>query len=366
MQQFNLDLFASIVLTNNALINNAEVGERANYYTSASCYEKEKSAFIKDSDYMQAGLQRYRYYVQPRDATSERGRFVIYEIEPNLSTYYALSGYDCNPIKGHKLKPTSRMYKGYSVDDVVKLMASRRTYCKSMCKSYDEEGKANGWATEPDSSVTPISLDDVTAEPPKIFVNADNMTGDSYRSPLEAGQSELESNAPVANNAPQPSLEDDQEEFINDSDNTDDDKSTAQRYGVKYIREITYKGKSTPSWIILKDPKGRYCAIITSSKYPILESEHYCIPFSGDDKDLKDSFAGNSVAEIDYPDHKKCKKVKTISDNDYCNKFYKAFEDMAKREQFLSVTGICKNDPNIDSEFSDHICEYLNLEDNLD
>ena len=165
---------------------------------------------------------------------------------------------------------------------------------------------------------------------------------------------------------PSPSLEDDEEEIIDESDEQEDGASTAQTYGIKYIREITYKGKSTPSWIILKDPEGRTCAIVTSSKYPILESEHYCIPFSGDDKDLKDSFAGNSVAEIDFPDHKKCKKVKTISDNDYCNKFYKAFGDMAKREQFFSVTEICKNDPYVDSEFQDHICEYLNLEDDLD
>ena len=165
--------------------------------------------------------------------------------------------------------------------------------------------------------------------------------------------------------APLPSLQD-EEEIIDEFDEQEDSASTAQMYGIEYIREITYKGKSTPSWIILKDPKGRYCAIVTSSKYPILESEHYCIPFSGDDKDLKDSFAGNSVAEIDFPDHKKCKKVNTISDNDYCNKFYKAFGDMAKREQFFSVTEICKNDPHVDSEFQDHICEYLNLEDDLD
>lgn len=168
--------------------------------------------------------------------------------------------------------------------------------------------------------------------------------------------------------APSPSLEDedDEEEIIDESDEQEDSISTAQKYGVKYIREITYKGKSTPSWIILQDTKGRPCAIVTSSKYSILESKHYCIPFSGDDKDLKDSFAGNSVAEIDFPDHKKCKKVKTISDNDYCNEFYKAFGDMAKREQFFSVTDICKNDPYVDSEFQDHICEYLNLEDDLD
>ena len=174
--------------------------------------------------------------------------------------------------------------------------------------------------------------------------------------------------AQANSSAPSPSLEDedDEEEIIDESDEQEDSTSTAQKYGVKYIREITYKGKSTPSWIILQDTKGRPCAIVTSSKYPILESEHYCIPFSGDDKDLKDSFAGNCVAEIDFPDHKKCKNVKTISDNDYCNEFYKAFGDMAKREQFFSVAGICKNDPYVDSEFQDHICEYLNLEDDLD
>ncbi len=174
--------------------------------------------------------------------------------------------------------------------------------------------------------------------------------------------------AQANSSAPSPSLEDedDEEEIIDESDEQEDSTSTAQKYGVKYIREITYKGKSTPSWIILQDTKGRPCAIVTSSKYPILESKHYCIPFSGNDKDLKDSFAGNSVAEIDFPDHKKCKKVKTISDNDYCNEFYKAFGDMAKREQFFSVAEICKNDPYVDSEFQDHICEYLNLEDDLD
>lgn len=142
--------------------------------------------------------------------------------------------------------------------------------------------------------------------------------------------------------------------------------STAQRYGIQYIREITYKGKSTPSWIILKDPKGRYCAIITSSKYPVLEIEHYCIPFSGDDKDLKDSFAGNRVAEIDFPDHKQCKNIDTVSNNDYCNRFYKAFEEVAQKEQFLAVTDICRNDPDVDSVFWSRVCEHLALEHDLD
>lgn len=142
--------------------------------------------------------------------------------------------------------------------------------------------------------------------------------------------------------------------------------STAQRYGIKYIREITYKGKSTPSWIILKDSKGRYCAIITSSKYPVLEYSHYCIPFSGNDKDLKDSFAGNRIAEIDFPDHKKCKNVEFVSDNEYCNRFNKAFEEMAQKEQLLSVTDICRNDPDLDNDFWSHICEHLELEHDLD
>lgn len=150
---------------------------------------------------------------------------------------------------------------------------------------------------------------------------------------------------------------------VNNSDGQhESEKTTAKRYGVQYIRSITYKGKSTPSWIILKDRKGRYCAIITSSKYPVLESEHYCIPFSGNDKDLKDSFAGNIVAEIDFPEHRKCKNVEFISQNDYCNRFNKAFEDMARREEFFSVSEICKNDPDVDSEFWDNICQHLTLE----
>ena len=111
--------------------------------------------------------------------------------------------------------------------------------------------------------------------------------------------------------------------------------STAQQYGIQYVREITYKGKSTPSWIILKDSHDRYCAIVTSSKYPVLEYDHYCIPFSGKDEDLKDSFAGNRIAEIDFPDHKNCKNVELVSDNDYCNRFYKAFEEMAQKEHFF-------------------------------
>ena len=150
-----------------------------------------------------------------------------------------------------------------------------------------------------------------------------------------------------------------------DSD-SEADASTAQRYGIQYVREITYKGKSKPSWIILKDPKGRYCAIVTSSKYPVLELDHYCIPFSGNDADLKDSFAGNRVAEIDFPDHKKCKNVEFVSDNDYCNRFNKAFEDMANKEDFFSVTEICRNDPDLDNDFRSHICEHLELEHDLD
>ena len=122
-----------------------------------------------------------------------------------------------------------------------------------------------------------------------------------------------------------------------------------------FVRDITYKNQKKPSWIIFKDGQDRFCAVVTSSKYQILQETNYCIPFSGNDDDLKDSFAGNRIAEIDYPDHKQCKNVKTQSDNDYCNRFYQAFIQMATRENFVKLKDLCQSDEDLKK-----YCEYMN------
>lgn len=273
MQQFDHDLFASVVLTNNTLISNADVlthGEReSQYYNSASCYGKAKSAFIKDSDYKQGGLDKYRYYVQLKGANPENGGFVIYEIEEKLSTYYTLSGYDCRATKGHKLTPTSATFKGYTYADIDKLMANRLTYCKSMCKSYDEEGKANGWATEPDSSVTPVSLDDVTADPPKVFVNAnirDNAPA-AINTPTEGGSPAT--NVQIPDLIPAPAV------------------TNLPESRLVFKRSVKNK-KGKREYLIFDDTQlNTPCYVSLLDNQDVLTTTHYCIPYSGIDTQLK-------------------------------------------------------------------------------
>ena len=267
MQQFNHDLFKSIVLTNNTLISNADVlthgRSESKYYNSVSCYGKAQSAFIKHSDYEQAGLDGYRYYVQLRGADAGTDGYVIYEIEEKLSTYYTLSGYDCRAIKGHKLTPTTDMFKGYSYADIENLMASRLNYCKSMCKSYDEEGKANGWATEPDASVTPISLDDVSAEPPKVFVNANikTETSNTQNVPTPSVQIPELIPAPAVTNPPETRLQ--------------------------FKRSIKNK-KGKLEYLIFEDTQlNTPCYVSLLDNQDVLTNTHYCIPYSGMDTQLK-------------------------------------------------------------------------------
>ena len=279
MQQFNHDLFASIVLTNNTLISNADVlthGEReSQYYSSASCYGKAKSAFIKDSDYKQAGLSGYHYYIQLRGANPESGGFVIYEIEEKLSNYYTLSGFDCRAIKGHKLTPTSATFKGYTYADLDKLMANRLTYCKSMCKSYDEEGKANGWATEPDSSVTPVSLDDVSTESPKVFVNAD--VRDS--APAIVPHTDV-NNAPTAGNSPAINVQ--IPDLIPAPAVTNPPETR-----LVFKRSVKNK-KGKIDYLIFDDTElNTPCFVSLLNNQDVLTTTHYCIPYSGIDTQLK-------------------------------------------------------------------------------
>ena len=271
MQQFNHELFQSIVLTNNTLISNADIlthGEReSKYYDSVSCYGKAKTAFIKHTDYEQAGLEKYHYYIQLRGNNPESGGFVIYEIEEKLSTYYTLSGYDCRPVKGHKLKATSATFKGYSYADVENLMSRRLTYCKSMCKSYDEEGKANGWATEPDSSVTPTSLDDVSSDPPKVFVNANiqnNVPTNNGSTVGNVPSSKVQIpeliSAPTISNPPETRL--------------------------VFKRSIKNKGKRV--YLIFDDTQlNTPCYVSLLDNQDVLTNTHYCIPYSGIDTQLK-------------------------------------------------------------------------------
>lgn len=138
------------------------------------------------------------------------------------------------------------------------------------------------------------------------------------------------------------------------SDSTKPPPTSGEAAQLVFVRDITYKKQKKPSWLIFKDQKNRFCAVVTSSKYQILQETNYCIPFSGKDEDLKDSFAGNRIAEIDYPEHKKCKNVNTKSSNAYCNNFYQAFIKMAERENFVKLKEQCQSDKNLKN-----VCKYL-------
>lgn len=131
---------------------------------------------------------------------------------------------------------------------------------------------------------------------------------------------------------------------------------TQRAPNLTFVRDITYPNKTKPSWLIFKDQLGRFCAVITSSQYPILQENGYCIPFSGNDKALKDSFAGHAVAEINYPEHRQCKKLQPVSSNAYCNRFYKSFMEAAEIEHYVKFKKICQSGalPHVQK-----YCQYL-------
>lgn len=127
------------------------------------------------------------------------------------------------------------------------------------------------------------------------------------------------------------------------------------------VQTVTFKGKNYVSWLIMYDNVlKKHCHVITNSKYPIMQANRWCIPFSGNEADLSDTFTG-SVA-MDYADRKICKTGSTKAPSDgqtrdaYCNQMFNDLQNQAKRENWASLTDICKviTDPKI-KEY----CGYL-------
>lgn len=124
---------------------------------------------------------------------------------------------------------------------------------------------------------------------------------------------------------------------------------------LKPIRTITWKKKV--GCLVFEDNNKRPCAVIVNSKYPILQDARYCIPFSGNDDDIKDSFAGSKVAQK-YTDHKSCKNHQIVSNNTYCNGFFSEIIQEAKREHWVSFSDVCKQWSSTDPKISEY-CNYL-------
>ena len=127
------------------------------------------------------------------------------------------------------------------------------------------------------------------------------------------------------------------------------------------VRAVKFPKKKYFSWLIMHDNLlDKPCHIITNSKYPIMQMNRWCIPFSGSDSDLSDTFAA-SVA-MDYVDRKICKTGSSKQPSNgqtreaYCNQMFNALEAQAKRENWASFATICKT--TTDAKLREY-CDYL-------
>lgn len=294
MSLFNPNLYKRIVLKSSSQISNAsalESGARGSeYYTNASCYQKTNSAFIADADWL-SGLSQYRYY-------DGNGR-TIYEIETETTTYYELRGYDCIPVRGHKLEPTSRIMLGYGHSDVSALMKQRENYCKLMCKSYDEEGESRGWAKEIDPNVTPVSFEGISSTPNLNAATepapADRLNRRAQR-PVAAPVVPAETPAAPAVPAPAsaapavpavaiPQLVPEPAVAVSPEDR------------LTFVKSKTKKGEA--EYLIFKDSLLNTPCYVALHKHNIQaqNDNRYCTPFSGNIKDLTHPLALTATAK---------------------------------------------------------------------
>lgn len=115
------------------------------------------------------------------------------------------------------------------------------------------------------------------------------------------------------------------------------------------------------SWLIFYDNVlKKHCHVITNSKYPIMQTTRWCLPFSGLREDLTDTFAG--TVAMNYEDRKICKKGSTkVPSNGqtrdgYCNQMFNDLQNQAKREHWASFSEICRI--STDSKIKEY-CGYL-------
>jgi len=126
-------------------------------------------------------------------------------------------------------------------------------------------------------------------------------------------------------------------------------------HAVKYPKFKHY------TWLIFRDTLlNKPCFIVTNSKYPMLQEYRWCIPFSGVDDDINDSFHG-SVA-MNYADRKICKEGSTKEPSNgesrytYCSRMFSEVKQQAERENWASFSEICRT--NYDSKIQE-FCGYM-------
>lgn len=162
---FDPSKYKTTVLESKSLISNLSVLNdgisSSDYYSSSSCFKKVDYAFIDEYEYW-SKLSNFRFY---KDLN--RYGSTYYYIDDTPSTFYKRSGYDCIPQKGFKLVHVSRAKNsdGYTSNDLSNLNEKITLYCKSMCKSYDNEGTMNHWQRVPLPYGNPISLSGIPDTP---------------------------------------------------------------------------------------------------------------------------------------------------------------------------------------------------------
>lgn len=113
---------------------------------------------------------------------------------------------------------------------------------------------------------------------------------------------------------------------------------------LKPVRMIVYGEKTRPTWLIFRDASGRSCAVVTHSKYELLQKNRWCIPFNKDGE-LKDSLVTAAAAKkfSEYTVCKKGSKSKpSTSDRDsYCKAFNEELQNEAGLQDWISLSELC-------------------------
>ena len=121
------------------------------------------------------------------------------------------------------------------------------------------------------------------------------------------------------------------------------------------VRTIVWNNKV--GCLVFEDNHRRPCAVIANSKYELLQRTRLCIPFSGNDADVKDSWAGSKVA-AKYTDHKKCKNQSVTTSDTYCRNFFNEIIQEAANDHWVSFSAICKQQAATDPVIREY-CGYL-------
>ena len=121
------------------------------------------------------------------------------------------------------------------------------------------------------------------------------------------------------------------------------------------VRTIVWNKKV--GCLVFEDNHRRPCAVIANSKYELLQRTRLCIPFSGNDEDIKDSWAGSKVA-AKYTEHKKCKNQPITTSDSYCRNFFNEIIQESSKDHWVSFSAICKQQAASDPVIREY-CDYL-------